>query len=112
MKKSMLTSGFLGLLLVVISINSFAQGDGPRSFILLPKGVTAINARWLSMSQNINATGTILVPKADININVFPITLYQTFSLGGRFAQVSFMANPGSVSASAKEDVYQHQWFL
>jgi hypothetical protein len=103
MKKSILTSGLFGLLLVVASANAFAQGDGPRSFILLPKGVTAINARWLSMSQNINATGTILVPKADIDINVFPITLYQTFSLGGRFAQVSFMANPGNVSASARE---------
>lgn len=93
------------LLLCYVSlvVPAMAQGDGPRSYILLPKGITGINARWLGMSQNINATGTILVPKADIDINVFPITLYQTFSLGGRFAQVSFMANPGSASASARE---------
>jgi len=55
------------------------------------------------MDQNINATGTILVPAAAIKVDVFPITLYHTFSLGGRFAQFSVMVNPGSVSASAKK---------
>jgi hypothetical protein len=87
----------------LISASAFTQGDGPRSFILLPKDVWAVNARWLGMNQNLNPTGTILVPRAEIDINVFPITLYRTFSLGGRFAQVSVMVNPGSVSASAKE---------
>jgi hypothetical protein len=80
---------------------AMAQGDGPRSFLLLPKGVWGVNARWMGMDQNINATGTILIPKASVNINVYPITLFHTFSLAGRFAQVSFMFNPGSVSASA-----------
>lgn len=87
----------------LISVSAFTQGDGPRSFILLPKDVWAVNARWLGMNQNLNPTGTILVPRAEIDINVFPITLYRTFSLGGRFAQVSVMVNPGSVSAAAKE---------
>jgi hypothetical protein len=89
----------------VIFLSSFAamaQGDGPRSFILLPKDVWAINARWLAMDQNLVPAGTILVPNAEIDIDVFPITLYRTFSLGGRFAQLSFMFNPGSVAASAK----------
>jgi hypothetical protein len=89
------------LFVLVSSTSVFAQGDGPRSFILLPKGVWAINARWLSMNQNINPTGTILVPRAEIKVNVFPITLYHTFSLAGRFAQLSVMVNPGSVSGSA-----------
>jgi hypothetical protein len=71
--------------------------------MLLPKGVTGVNARWLGMNQNLNPSGTILIPKAEIKINVFPITAFQTFSLGGRFAQVSVMVNPGSVTASAKE---------
>jgi hypothetical protein len=31
----------------------WAQGDGPRSFLLSPKGVTDINAKWLSLSQNL-----------------------------------------------------------
>lgn len=83
--------------------NSFAQGDGPRSFLLLPKGVTGVNVRYLGLKQNLNSTGTILIPKAKVNVDVYPITAFQTFSLAGRFAQVYVMINPGSVLASAKE---------
>lgn len=103
MKKVRLEVKLLCLLCFFSSVSVFAQGDGPRSFILLPKDVWAVNARWLGMNQNLNPTGTILVPKSEIKINVFPITLYRTFSLGGRFAQLSVMVNPGSVSASALE---------
>jgi len=94
-----------GMLLTLFKLSflaSFAQGDGPRSFLVLPKGIFAVNARWIGMDQNIDATGTILIPKAEVKVNVFPITMYHTFSLAGRFAQVSLMVNPGSVSASAK----------
>lgn len=101
MKKESIKSYLLLILFFNVFGDVFAQGDGPRSFILLPKDVWAVNARWLAMNQNLNSTGTILVPKAEVKVNVFPITLYRTFSLAGRFAQVSVMVNPGSVSASA-----------
>lgn len=91
------------LFLFFLSSATLAQGDGPRSFMLLPKGIWGANVRWLGMDQNINATGTILVPEASINVDVFPITLYHTFSLAGRYAQFSVMVNPGNVSASAKK---------
>jgi len=103
MKKLSFKFNLILLATLISSAAVFAQGDGPRSFLLLPKDVWAVNARWLGMNQNLNPTGTILVPKAEIKINVFPITLYHTFSLGGRFAQLSAMFNPGSVSAFAKD---------
>jgi len=101
MKKMSFKLNLAFFVVLISSASLFAQGDGPRSFILLPKDVWAVNARWLGMNQNLNPTGTILVPKSEVKINVFPITLYHTFSLGGRFAQLSVMVNPGSVSASA-----------
>ena len=101
MKKLSFKLNLVFFVVLISSASLFAQGDGPRSFILLPKDVWAVNARWLGMNQNLNPTGTILVPKSEVKINVFPITLYRTFSLGGRFAQLSVMVNPGSVSASA-----------
>jgi hypothetical protein len=101
MKSIVIKRSRLLILCLMLATASFAQGDGPRSFLLLPKGITGVNARWLSMDQNIDATGTILVPKASVKINVFPITLFRTFSLAGRYAQVQLMVNPGSVSASA-----------
>jgi len=96
---------YLCLIFFLSSVLGFAQGDGPRSFILLPKDVWAVNARWLGMDQKINPTGTILVPKAEVEVNVFPITLYRTFSIARRFAQVSVMVNPGSVSGYAKDEL-------
>jgi hypothetical protein len=103
MKKSIV---FFILLFVSLSASFqslMAQGDGPRSFMLLPKGVTGVNVRWLGMNQNLNPTGTILIPESEVKINVFPITAFHTFSLAGRFAQVYLMVNPGNVTASAKK---------
>ena len=77
-----------------------AQGDGPRSFLLAPKSVWGLNAKWLNLHQNI-APGNILVPGADIAVDVFPITFFHTFSIKGRFAQAYVMVNPGSGTASA-----------
>ena len=80
----------------------FAQGDGPRAYLLAPKGVTGINAKWMNLSQNLIPAGTALIPGAEIKVDVFPITLFHTFSLGGRLAQVYGMINPGSATARAK----------
>jgi hypothetical protein len=102
--KNLIRIVFPGILFFLFSGNlAMAQGDGPRSYLLLPKGVTGVNVRWLGMDQNLNPTGTILIPKAEVNVNVFPITAFHTFSLAGRFAQVYLMVNPGTVTASAKE---------
>ena len=79
---------------------TFSQGDGPHAYMLIPKGVTGVNAKWLNLKQNI-ITPNIFVPGADIAVDVFPITLFHTFSLGGRYAQAYFMLNPGSFTATA-----------
>ena len=79
----------------------FAQGDGPRSYLLAPKGVTGINVKWLGMTGNLIPSGSVLVPGAKITADIFPITLFHTFSIEGRFAQVFFMVPPGSSTAKA-----------
>lgn len=93
---------FFGLLFCINAEGLMAQGDGPRSFLLSPKGVTGINAKWLSLNQNLIPAGTAMVPGADISVDVFPITLFHTFSLAGQQAQVYAMLNPGSATARAK----------
>jgi hypothetical protein len=99
--KTLKLSFLLSTLLCLCMTNIQAQGDGPRSYLLAPKNVTGISAKWLSLKQNIIPAGSALVPGADIDVNVFPTALFHTFSLGGRFAQVVAMINPGSATASA-----------
>lgn len=79
-----------------------AQGIGPRSNLLAPKGVTGINVKWLAMDSNIIPSGSALIPGADIAADIYPITLFHTFSLGGRFAQVYGMIAPGNATAAAR----------
>jgi hypothetical protein len=86
---------------ILLGGSARAQGDGPRAFLLAPKSVWGINAKWLNLEQNI-APGNILVPGADIKVDVFPTTVFHTFSIKGHFAQAYVMVNPGSGTASAK----------
>jgi hypothetical protein len=90
----------LALFFSLSTLVSFSQGDGPHAYMLIPKGVTGVNMKWLNLNQNI-ITPNIFVPGADIAVDVFPITLFHTFSLGGRYAQAYFMMNPGSFTATA-----------
>jgi outer membrane protein OmpA-like peptidoglycan-associated protein len=95
-----LIAAFL-LISVFFSQSIAAQGDGPRAYLLAPKNVTGVSAKWMNMNQNIIPAGSALVPGADIRVDVFPIGLFHTFSLGGRFAQVLAVVTPGSATASA-----------
>lgn len=82
-----------------------AQGDGPRTFLLAPKGLWGINPKGVFLNQNFLPSGDILIKNADINVNVVPTTVFHTFSIGGRFAQAMFMINPGSANGRVIADV-------
>jgi hypothetical protein len=74
-----------------------AQGDGPRNILWGPTGVTALNAKWMSLNQNLTP-GNIYIKDAQIKIDVFPLTMVHNFKLGNNFAQIMFNATPGSAS--------------
>lgn len=98
MRKDILnTSMKIVFIVLLTSVSTFAQGDGPRNLTWGPKGVTAVIPKWMSLHQNISP-GNILVKEAEFNINVFPITVVHNFDLGGRFAQVMLNAVPGSAT--------------
>ena len=89
------------LLLLFIGLLSYtgvmAQGDGPRNILWGPTGVTALNAKWMSLNQNLTP-GNIYIKDAQIKIDVFPLTLVHNFKLGNNFAQIMLNATPGSAS--------------
>ena len=96
---------FLVILSVLLSSGQLiAQGDGPRTFLLAPKGLWGVNPKATFLSQNFLPSGDILIKEADINVNVVPTTLFHTFSLGGRFAQAMVMINPGAANGTVAPD--------
>lgn len=92
---------FILVFVVFFGESVLAQGDGPKSHLLSPTGVWAINPKYLHLDQNVLPAGNIYVKNSDITVDLFPTTLVHTFSLGGKFARVFAMANPGSVTAKA-----------
>jgi hypothetical protein len=80
--------------------NIKAQGDGPRAFMLTPKGVWGVDAKWLNMKQNIIPSGNGFIPGADITVNAFPVSLFHCFSIKGKFAMVQAMVAPASFNGT------------
>jgi hypothetical protein len=91
---------FLLLACCLTSSLALAQGDGPRTYLLAPKGVTGLNIKWLNLDQNITPQN-IFSPDASVGVNVFPVTLFHTFAIKGVYTQAYIMVNPGSVNATA-----------
>ena len=53
------------------------------------------------MDQNLIPAGNALIPGAEIHVDIFPITLFHTFSIGDRIVQAYVMVNPGTATAKA-----------
>lgn len=87
------------ILLLLLSQNNFAQGDGARMLLWGPTGATGLIPKWMHLKQNVTPAN-ILVNGADLTINAFPVTLIHNFNLGGNFAQIMLNAVPGDVSGT------------
>jgi outer membrane protein OmpA-like peptidoglycan-associated protein len=93
----------LFLFFLIACLGVMAQGDGPRNILWGPTGVTALNAKWMNLNQNLTP-GNIFIKDAEIKIDVFPLTLVHNFKLGGNFAQIMLNATPGSASGRIVPD--------
>lgn len=103
MKKNVFSSVLVfALFFVMLPGKSKAQGDGPRAFLLAPRGLWGVNSKWLDLNQNLLPSGNILIKNADIKVDVFPVTLFHTFAINDRFAQVMLMVNPGTASGTVE----------
>jgi len=86
--------------LISMSYHLKAQGDGPHTLLLSPKGLWGVNPKATFLDQNFLPSGDILIKGADIQVNVVPTTFFHTFGICGRFAQAMFMVNPGSAKGT------------
>jgi hypothetical protein len=84
----------------ILCVQVLAQGDGPRTMLPSPTGIWGINPKPTFLNQNFLPSGDILIKDADINVNIFPTTFFHTFGIGGRFAQLMVMVNPGNAKGS------------
>jgi hypothetical protein len=97
---------FTGLLFIFLFPSQvLAQGDGPRSSLAFPTGLTGLSVKWLWMEQNLVPSGTIFRPDASVKVSVFPIAVYHSFRIGKQAAQVIGAIVPGSTSGLVQTQV-------
>jgi Putative MetA-pathway of phenol degradation len=65
-----------------------AQGDGPRSQLMLPTGVNFLLPTYINLEGNFNFAESILIPGADVKSDVYVLTYMRAFDLGGRYAHL------------------------
>lgn len=88
------------IILSLISLAGYSQGDGPHAYLLTPKGVTGASAKWLYLDQNILPVD-ILTPGANIKVNILATSFSHSFSIGGRYAKAFLLIRMGAASAIA-----------
>ncbi len=92
--------GWLALTLL-LPAPAAAQGDGPRSQVMFPTGMNFFVPTYLRLSGDFDFTQTILLDEADVDSDVWVMTYFRAFGLGGRYAQI--WVNPifGRIEGSA-----------
>ncbi len=65
-----------------------AQGEGPRVYLPAPVGTNALSATWMDLESNMNFTGSILIPGADISSTIMVLNYNRYFVIGGRLAEI------------------------
>jgi len=79
---------------------TFAQGEGPRVYLLAPVGINALSATYMDLSSNMNFSQNILIPDAKVTSNVFALNYNRFFALGDRFAELWLTGIYGSVESN------------
>jgi len=75
-----------------------AQGDGPRAYLFLPKDTNVALFWYMNLNGNVDATGSIKLPNAVVDTNLFIMNYHRTFSLGGHYALFQFVQPMGKVT--------------
>lgn len=65
-----------------------AQGDGPHSLPLVPKGMDILVPMFLTLSGNFNPQQTVLIPGAEVDVIAVPVSFIHTFGIGDRFGRL------------------------
>jgi len=95
LKVSSLVAAFITLSLM--SGGSQAQGEGPLVYPMVPIGTHSLSLTQMNMASNMNFSGSILVPGAEIESDITAINYNRFFAVGDRFAEIWVTGIVGSV---------------
>jgi hypothetical protein len=86
--------------LMLVSPDGHAQGDGPRSQLPMPVGTNVFAPTWLDLSMNSDFSQSILLADVDVKADILLGIYVRSFAVGDRYAQVWVVPNWGDIDGT------------
>lgn len=100
--KNKICSAIMSVSLLVPQL-ALAQGDGPRTYMLVPKDTHIVSQFYIHLEGNQTANANQLIPNGDIDVDLLVSMYTQTFELNGKqgafFGILPYGKMEGSLSA-------------
>ncbi len=87
----------LFILLFLVSFQNFAQGDGPRTFKLIPKDMNIVSVFGLFINSNQAFNSELTAPGSDVSSNIGVLTYVRVFDLNGQLSSLSVLLPFGKI---------------
>lgn len=85
---------------LLIAQGALAQGDGPRTYMLVPSGTDLLSGFYIHLDGNQTADPALLIPDSEIDIDLAVAMYTKTFGLGGKQGAVFAILPYGEVEGS------------
>ena len=93
----MLKKTILLILLFSVSFQIFAQGDGPRTFKLIPKDMNVVSVYGLFINSNQAFNSELTAPGSEVTSNIGVATYVRVFDLNGQLSSLSVLLPFGNI---------------
>jgi len=102
----LLYNGLLAFLLLISTVEIFAQAEPPTTWLMPPKDLWAFSYQYLDLESNVTPSNDVVLANGSINAYVNSIPVVRSFAIGDRIAQVFVIPTFGNLTASVDiEDI-------
>ncbi len=101
----MLKNTILLILLFSVPFQIFAQGDGPRTFQLIPKDMNVVSVFGLFINSNQAFNSDFKVPGSEVSSNIVVLTYVRVFDLNGQLSSLSVLVPFGKIDGELFPDL-------
>lgn len=99
-KARLLVQLMIALALFGVPLQTFAQGDGPRAYQLIPEGTQTVSQFLFAMRGNLTPADGLVIEGADLDVNLGVTQYAKALEIKGHQAGLLVVAPYGEVSGS------------
>ena len=105
----LLYKGLFAFLLLISTVEIFAQAEPPTTWLMPPKDLWAFSYQYLDLESNVTPSNDVVLANGSINAYVNSIPVVRSFAIGDRIAQVFVQEWHGAFMDGSLETVTHDQ---